>query len=43
MKSILDDQPESDCCGNEILFEHNGEGICAKCKEHCETMEYEDE
>jgi hypothetical protein len=29
----------SSCCGDEVLNENDGEGICAGCREHCEVFE----
>jgi|TARA_R110000737_G_scaffold130711_1_gene162701 hypothetical protein len=29
----------SSCCGDEVLNENDGEGICAGCYEHCEVFE----
>ena len=29
----------SNCCGDEVLNENDGEGICAGCYEHCEVFE----
>ena len=29
----------SSCCGDEVLNENDGEGICAGCREWCEVFE----
>jgi hypothetical protein len=35
----LSNEITSNCCGADVLNEHDGEGICSDCHEHCAVAE----